>query len=144
MSSIFTAKSLCSEKDKEIVFQDRGKCKYRAYNPKEYSVQAFKVDGGLIQDGVKCDYILLNNCLFEAFFVELKGSDIRHAKEQLETTARKLAGNLKNYSKFYRVVYRTGTHDLKDAAIVLWRKKLGKINGREAVIVKSMLLEETL
>jgi len=45
-----------------------------------------QVDGCAIVDGVKCDNMLCSYDEHEEYFVELKGSDIAHAIDQLRTT----------------------------------------------------------
>lgn len=51
----------------------------------------FQVDGSIITDGIRCDKLILakdsaDGSLWTGCFVELKGSDIGHAIEQLENT----------------------------------------------------------
>lgn len=51
----------------------------------------FQVDGNIIKEGTKCDYLTLINHdvkqkMWSEVFIELKGSDVSHAIEQLEKT----------------------------------------------------------
>ncbi len=56
---------------------------------------AYKVDGDIIKEGNKCDFIILakQDCTekdedekWKSIFVELKGKDVLHALEQLDAT----------------------------------------------------------
>ena len=136
--------SLCDEKQKIIVLKDKGDCEYRALNPATDKVAAYKVDGDLIKDGIRCDFLLLNNSLCDAYYIELKGSDIRHAMEQIKQTVVRLGKLVAGYSPFYRIVYRTGTHSINDSSIVNWKRSCGLNNGREVVIVKQRKIEECI
>lgn len=62
-------------------------------------VQATKVtvDDCEITNGIRCDYMYLIKD--SEIYIELKGQDIKHAIEQLETTIRKLSANPKTQKK---------------------------------------------
>ena len=137
-------KSLCEEQQKIIVLKDKGVCEYRALNPQMDQVSAYQVDDNLIKEGIRCDFLLLNNTLHEAYYVELKGSDIRHAMEQIKQTVIRLSKYLSEYNPFYRIVYRTGTHSINDSSVINWKRSCGFNKGREVVIVKQRKIEECI
>ncbi len=66
-------------------------------NPKQFKVCVIHVDGCAIKEGLRCDYLVipdeqdLKKTL--EIYIELKGSKIRHAIEQLEETMKKLSDN---------------------------------------------------
>lgn len=64
------------EKGKSIVFN----------NPKRLNYKKVQVDGCTINKGARCDKLLLSEDEREEYFVELKGSDIKHAIEQIESS----------------------------------------------------------
>jgi len=52
---------------------------------------SFRVDGQIIEEGDKCDYVVLAehdpvSHLWKEIFVELKGTDVEHAISQLEAS----------------------------------------------------------
>lgn len=54
---------------------------------------AYQVDGNIIKEGNKCDFLILarqdnteDNEKWKSIFVELKGKDVLHALEQLDAT----------------------------------------------------------
>ncbi len=54
---------------------------------------AYQVDGNIITEGNKCDYLVLakqdenpQNNNWKAIFIELKGTDVEHALEQLDAS----------------------------------------------------------
>ncbi len=58
----------------------------RFHNSMRLLYKRVQVDGCAIVDGVKCDNMLCSYDEHEEYFVELKGSDIAHAIDQLRTT----------------------------------------------------------
>ena len=77
--------SLCSKYAMQIVSKDKGNPQYhRAKNPAGDYVTHYKIDGKVIKAGSRCDYLLLNEESRMAYLIELKGSDLVKAAEQLE------------------------------------------------------------
>lgn len=77
-------------KDKKIVCEEN-KRKITFVNNSRINIEKIKVDGCQIIDGVKCDFLVRANK--HEHFVELKGSDINHAFEQLSRTITLLGKN---------------------------------------------------
>lgn len=75
--------SLRSEK---TITVEENKRKFIIDNKRSLSVNHVKVDGHLIKSGCRCDHLFEIECLTKVFYVELKGSDIKHALEQLTAT----------------------------------------------------------
>lgn len=68
-------------------------CKHEAKNPDKKAIRQFKVDGEVFPKGhdpERCDWLLLDDTKGNAYYIELKGSDIPHAIEQIESTIREI------------------------------------------------------
>lgn len=76
-------------KDSVIKFQEK-KSVIRFHNPNHRPYKCIKVDGCAIKEGERCDNVLCSANEQEERYVELKGSDVPHAIEQLRTSIRRL------------------------------------------------------
>ncbi|MCL1951332.1 MAG: hypothetical protein FWF60_00745 [Oscillospiraceae bacterium] len=114
--------SLCEERQALIVSCEN-RCEHRASNPDRNLVRHFQIDGIVLKDGIKCDFLLLNDEKKSAYYIELKGSDILHAISQVEETARRLGQQLCGYTQLYRIVYGSGTHALQTRRVTEWKAK---------------------
>lgn len=99
-------RSLCEKRQRTIVSPEpRTKRQHRAINKDSCRVTQYKVDGDVIRDtAIRCDYLVMNDDLKEAYLIELKGSDIEHVLDQLEATAKRLRTELREYYVKYRIV----------------------------------------
>lgn len=90
--------------DSKIVLQEN-KSKITFLNPNQHQILKIKVDGCAIKDNetLRCDYVLVPTSEVE-IYVELKGSDIAHAIEQIESTIQLLSDNVKQIKKLCFVV----------------------------------------
>lgn len=66
--------------------------KFRLHNPKRASVRVIQVDDCVIKEGIRCDYLLVLPSEQEVY-IELKGSDVKHAVEQIARSIDLLACN---------------------------------------------------
>ena len=71
-----------------VLEENKRKCVFS--NPQNNILTKVVVDGCQITEGVKCDFLVLDHNANE-YFVELKGKDIPHALEQLESTIKQLS-----------------------------------------------------
>ncbi len=74
--------------DSNIKFEENGK-KIVFRNPQRKSCLKIQVDGCVITQGVRCDNLLKIGGISDTgseFYIELKGTDIVHAAEQLSKT----------------------------------------------------------
>lgn len=100
----------CDKYQKIIVSKDPGsKPKHIAVNVDDSEVYQYRVDGDLIREGKRCDYLVLNKDKRTVYYIELKGSDLETAIEQLENSElilnKRFREDLEMYTKsFYRVV----------------------------------------
>jgi hypothetical protein len=76
-------------------------------NPRGRRIEKVQVDDCAITEGPRCDWLVLLNDMIshEEIYVELKGSDIHHAVEQLTTTIEKLSENSRRLGKRCFVVF---------------------------------------
>ena len=90
--------------DKKIVLQEK-KSKITFLNPNQDKILTIKVDGCVISDNetLRCDYALMPSDEVE-IYVELKGSDIVYAVEQIKSTIRLLSDNPQKIKKLCFVV----------------------------------------
>lgn len=116
--------------------------KYIYENDSLDKLTKYRVDGCLINDDdSKCDYLLLNCTKEVSFFVELKGSDLIKAVEQIDRSIDILHKDFKEYSVEARIVLtRVNTTDLKSTKLIRLESKLKKLNGK--LIKKTRQLTE--
>lgn len=79
-----------------------------------------------------------------AYLIELKGSNILHAMDQVLSAENLLKEDLVGYSVFYRIIYRSRTQEVRKSRIIRWKEKEGKRNGMSVVILKEKHLEEII
>lgn len=108
-------KSLCSERQSVIVSKENGR-QHIAKNKDRNQVRQYQIDGVILKRQTACDYLVLNDDKKTAYFIELKGTDIIHAGEQLEAGANALKGQLSGYRPHFRIVAtKIGTHKIHDS-----------------------------
>jgi len=120
-------------KKEKVSFTDKNsKTKYIYENSAADTLSMYEVDGCLIKDnGCKCDFLLLNCTKKISYFIELKGSDLMRAIEQIERSIDVLHKDFKDYSVEARIVLtRVNTTDLKSIKLIKFENKLKKLNGK--------------
>lgn len=122
--------SLCEERQRIIVSRDAGRREHRALNEDTCRVTQYKIDGDIICDAsIRCDFLVMNEDRRDAYLIELKGSDIEHALDQLETTARHFQNELREYCVKYRLVCsRAKTQAIRGNKYKKFCKKHNSIN----------------
>lgn len=125
-----------------VSITDKGSSTEYRYNNKESDHLAkYRIDGGLITEGVKCDYLLLNCEKKHSIFIEIKGSDLIHAVEQIDRSIDLLKTKMTDFSFFARIVLtRVNTTDLKNTSLLKLEKKMKSLNGN--LIKKNKILED--
>lgn len=63
-------------------------------NETQSTIRKIRIDGCVINDGLRCDYLIIDN-FGTQHFIELKGCDIKHAIDQIESTICKIVANPK-------------------------------------------------
>ncbi len=118
----------CEDRQKIIVSRDMGtRREHRALNLKqEYAVRHYKLDKKLVKQQTCCDFLLTNDTLHRAYFIELKGGNIDEAIPQLENAARICREELVGYEYHYRIVQsKARTHDIKKVSFRKFKDKCG-------------------
>jgi hypothetical protein len=127
-----------------VVCKDKGKSEYIYENRRKDFLSKYRVDGGLIVDDIaKCDFLLLNCSQKQAYFVELKGSDIIRAIDQIDSSIDFLKPQLDDTKIFARIVLtRANTIDLKSTKYLRLEKKIKLLNGN--LKQQTRILKETV
>ena len=153
MCNDFFRKSECKEfcdTRKTIVVKDSGnKQEYRVTNDNGKEICKIKVDGCLIKEGERCDYLILYCEDKSAFFVELKGHDLQKALSQIDSSINKLKDEipeLQEFKIYARIVLnRNPTPDINSSIEIKLKKRLKQQNGKDSgdlIKYKSQVLEE--
>lgn len=134
---------LCDRRPR-IVLRDRGERReYRAENPRRRLVTEIVVDGCCMVQETACDFLLLVDD-DDAYLIELKGSDVSKAIQQIHATLDRFEKALQPRTIHARVVptrvpvpnyIATAEKELRNRL-----RRLGKGNYK----AKSRVLEETL
>lgn len=144
--------------DRPKIVCEENKRTYIANNPQRKIVYKVQVDGKLICENARCDWAVAvvskketGETLEELFLVELKGSDINHAFDQIVGTIDVLRTNYSVTKWFARVVCsKIPTPQLNSIHYKRLDKKLQELNRssgalqRNLIIVKSKMLWEEL
>lgn len=107
---------------------------HKAVNAEKAHVTHYQIDGEVIKNGSRCDFLLMNEDKLTAYLIELKGSDLVKAAEQLEATEIVLKKELTNYSLKYRIIAnKCRTHEINSSAYrkyqIKWKKNLIQSSG---------------
>lgn len=77
-------------RDSQIKFEENRR-KIIFANPSNLKYLKVKVDGCAIRDNsIRCDYLLVSDDEKEERYVELKGTDVMHAIDQIEATIKRI------------------------------------------------------
>lgn len=107
-------------------------------NPSCSKIRKITVDGCVITDGPRCDYLLLN-CDDTEHYVELKGHDIKRAFNQIEETIKQIGENT-NKRKAFIICTRS---PLSSPEIQNMQKRLKK-QHQASLVVKGMYHEASI
>lgn len=137
------AKPYRAGKNPNYVSKDKH-CTHIGNNVNASYVEQYKVDGEVFPAGSgpeKCDFLLLNENARTAYYIELKGSSIPKAIQQLNNTVSMLRERHPQCNKiFYRIIYRSGSHETNSSKTLRWKKKVGV----DRVVIKSQKWEENI
>lgn len=133
--------SICDKYALQIVSRDRGNPQYhRANNQDKSYVTHYKIDGVVLKLDNKCDFLLMNEEKKKAYLIELKGSDLVEAAQQLAATEAALRQELRGYNLQYRIVAnKCKTQEIYSSA---YRKYQIRWKGR--LIQKTGYIEESI
>jgi hypothetical protein len=122
----------CITNNNKLVVFEEARSKLVIENKDEVVATKVTVDGCEITSGIRCDYMFLIKD--SEIFIELKGQNLKHAIEQIETTILKLSSNSKMKKKKSFIICTRSP--LTSASIQNIRVKFRK-NYNSEFIVKS-------
>ena len=107
--------------------KDKGSsCKHIANNISSAYVTHYRIDGYVLKEGIRCDFLLMNEDAKIAYLIELKGSDLVKAAHQLENTEELLRQQLAQYQIMYRIIMRkSSTHAIHSSSFQSFKAKKG-------------------
>lgn len=115
--------------------EPRAASKLNVKNPNGRLVEVVTVDGCAIQgEALKCDYLVVGKDPSLELFVELKGSDVKHACRQLENSMRILSRNPCSQRTCFIVSTRVPVTEIN---VIAKFKKLFKENYNSDLIVRN-------
>ena len=139
--------SLCDKNQKRIKSKDkRSPCIHMAVNELRHNVRQYQIDGIVIKEGNKCDFLVINDELHHAYLIELKSSKVPKATVQTDETYNKIHESLPNYTFYFRIVYKgANTHNIRSKDVVKWLERHGKTkDGIPGAVVKEEYYEEKI
>lgn len=123
--------SSCSQYQAVVVSQENGN-KHQLCNDSRVAVYQYHVDGDIIKgnDEKRCDYVVeaLTAPRPSAFFIELKGSDLMDALEQIDVTVSRCEAKLKGYDILPRVVlHKVSTHQIRGSKYRRYKERYPRL-----------------
>lgn len=129
-----------------ITFKDKGTSEYQYVNKSKKHLAKYRIEGGLIPKNAedkKADFLLLNCENKQSFFIELKGSDMLRAIDQINKSIDLLESNLTDFAFFARIVLTKTSHtDLRSLKYIQLRQRVEKRKGN--LKLGTRLFKETL
>ena len=123
MTDLNNFKSQC-QPNQRIIVSEENKRKHIANNLSSSAVRHYRIDNYVISGASKkCDFLLLNDSKCDAYYIELKGTNLLDAMTQIDRTVEELHGRLNNYTINPRIVYASNTHAVHDKATIQWKQK---------------------
>jgi hypothetical protein len=128
---------------------EKGKT-YRMVNSSKYHVTKIHIDGGVFTQTLSCDFLFLTHSFdndkfknHSAFLVELKGTNVKHAVNQIDNTIKIMNFARNEFVLQARIVASKGMPlHVRPANYVSLDEQLRKQGGN--LICKTNLLEETV
>ena len=128
----FSADCLAFFDNRKIINVEENSRKFVETNSKQKSFALYHVDGCIIVEGQKCDFLLLN-C-----------SELIHAVRQINTTLSHLLSDLADFTKINAriVLTKVNTPDLKSSNLIKLEKRIRKLGG--TLDYKAIILSENV
>lgn len=103
---------LISFDDRKNISISENRKKYLLHNNLSNYIAVFHVDGAMVQDNdkIKCDNLLIDATGMKAIFVELKGTDLAHALQQINQTIDMMRDDISDCTKYARIVTSNRTN----------------------------------
>jgi len=134
----------CTDCNKNpVIVVEEKKCEYRMKNPSEKLVCKTRMDGCYIKNQRCCDYLIVNCNDKDAYFIELKGSDVLYAVSQIEKALDYVKDNLYGFNCYARIIVsKVPVPNIQNTPKILSiRKKFKKLGGD--VKVKTIVFLES-
>lgn len=111
-SSLCNRDCLISFDDRKNISISENRKKYLLHNDLSNYIAVFHVDGAMVQDNdkIKCDNLLIDATGMKAIFVELKGTDLAHALQQINQTIDMMRDDISDCTKYARIVTSNRTN----------------------------------
>lgn len=138
----FDKKCLNFKDRRSIVSISENKSTYRLSNYQKLEIECFHVDGCLITEGEKCDYLLIVAERNRNVLIELKGKDVLKAISQIKTTFQRLNRSLNGI--FYGRIVTTATYAPAMDSNEAKRLKILLKSTNGNLKIKSSPLEESI
>lgn len=89
---------------------EKGK-KFTIVNPNKAKVRVIRIDGCVITDGLRCDWLFVPEGGGVQIYLELKGSDVGHGIKQLESTIKnpKVTEGVHTIPKYCYIIYSSNS-----------------------------------
>jgi len=121
---------LSDDKRATAVFQEEAK-EYRAENPRQRRILRYRVDGQMVTDGERCDFLMGVPQLNGVYLIELKGANLKKTASQILATLRSLENRIAPYRWHARVVVsRVQRPAVRPAIVIKLEKRLAARGGR--------------
>lgn len=119
-----------NDRRKQFVVKE-GNSSIQFQNITQKTVSLYRVDGCLIEEGRKCDFMMLVDEMAICHLIELKGSNIETAVEQIEATMTHFSKQLKEFQviKAWIIASRVRTPALRSMKIQKLKKRLKQHKG---------------
>lgn len=132
MIDLLQYQSECAHNAPIVTCKDkRSPREYRAINNNLDIVRKYQVDGLLVTDQTekKCDFMVINDTKSAVYLIELKGSDLSRAIEQLLNSKKLLSNIITEHNRtLYRIVYRANTHAIRGSDYARFKNTVGAAN----------------
>lgn len=139
---LFEGKSKC-ETYQKIVISKENRNEHHVRNESRSCIYQYRIDGDIEKRSTvkKCDYMVevCNDQKKLAFVIELKGSDLRTALQQIEATIELFSAQLAGYALCPRIIlHRIPTHDIHGSDYRKFKKKYPDIVVKEKKYVDTV------
>jgi len=130
----------CTRCNSPIELVTENKSTLRILNSNRLTFNKCKVDGCLIRNGIRCDWLLTHDEAQRESYVELKGADVEHAVKQIVRSVQQLTSNPRAKKTGYIICTRS---PLSSPKIQLLSKRL--LRDHNIVLrVKKTVCEESI
>lgn len=130
--------------NRKIINIEENARKFVGINNAQKLFALYQVDGCIMVDGQRCDFLLLNCSELIAYLIELKGSDLIHAIRQITNTLSHLSDNLGDFQKVNAriVLTKVNAPDLKSSDLIKLERKIRQLGG--TLEYKARILQESI